>query len=512
MMTTNECDQVVRRQQWLGPPSKLLRLLGILFFALPHVALADRPSSEELTSKIDQYMAARVDRDHFNGTVLLAKNGQALFCRGYGMANLEHDVPCAPNTKFRLGSITKQFTAMAILILQERGKLAVTDKVKKYISSAPKAWDDITIHHLLTHTSGIPNYTGFPDFLKTLRNPVTLDELIAKFKDKPLDFKPGEKFKYSNSGYIVLGKITETASGRPYDAFLKEAIFDPLGMRDTGYDNAATILKNRASGYSRLLGLAPANSAFIDMSIPHAAGALYSTVLDLLKWDRALDSEKLLPRKSIEAMFTPFKDRYGYGWTIDNKFDQPRQSHAGGIPGFVTYIQRFPAEKLLVVVLSNFEASKVGTIGSDLAAIALGGPYVIPREPKPVQVDVALLATYAGQYAGDSAEANEKLLITVTVDGNTLKVEPKGQARLLATPESEARFYLKATDATLEFAKDSRGIVDHLTLLQNNRNIKATRVEPAANAGKAEKSTPKPDSQSAKPPGPLPAKVPGATP
>ena len=160
---------------------------------------------------------------------------------------------------------------------------------------APKAWDEITIHHLLTHTSGIPNGTSFPDFLKTLPRSVSPStELIAKFKDKPLEFKPGEKFKYSNSGYIVLGQIIETASGKPYASFLKEAIFDPLQMHDSGYDNAAQVLKHRASGYTRLLGLAPANAMYIDMSIPHAAGALYSTVLDLLKWDRALDSEKLV--------------------------------------------------------------------------------------------------------------------------------------------------------------------------------------------------------------------------
>jgi CubicO group peptidase (beta-lactamase class C family) len=364
----------------------------------------------------------------------------------------------------------------------------------------------------LTHTSGIPNYTGFPDFLKTLRNPATVDEMIAKFKDKPLDFKPGDKFKYNNSGYVVLGRIIETASGMPYAKYLKEAIFDPLGMNDTGYDNFATVLKNRASGYSRLLGLAPANAAYIDMSIPHAAGALYSTALDLLKWDQALDSEKLLPRKSIDAMFTPFKSGYGYGWNIDGKFEQPRHSHAGGIPGFVTFIERFPAEKLVVVVLSNFESSRVGTVGDDLAAIALGGPYVIPREPKPAKVDRALLATFAGQYQADAAQAKEKLLITVTVDGNSLRVEPKGQGRVLAVPESDTRFYLKATDATLEFTRDSKGNVNCLTLLQNNRNIKAIRLEPAAHAGKAEKVPPKPDTQSAKPAAPLSATVSGARP
>ena len=273
-----------------------LFLVACLAFALARPGLADRPSPQELTSKIDEYMAARVERYHFNGTILLAQNGSILFCRGYGMANLEHDIPCTATTKFRLGSITKQFTAMAVLILQERGKLSVTDKVKKYLPSAPKAWDDITIHHLLTHTAGIPNYTSFPDFMKTIRNQVTLDELIAKFKDKPLEFKPGEKFKYSNSGYIVLGKIIEIASGQPYATFMKEAIFDPLEMHDTGYDTAAAVLKNRASGYTRLLGVAPANASYIDMSLPHAAGALYSTVVDLLKWDRAWTAISFFPK------------------------------------------------------------------------------------------------------------------------------------------------------------------------------------------------------------------------
>ena len=364
----------------------------------------------------------------------------------------------------------------------------------------------------MTHTSGIPNYTSFPDFLKTIRNPATVDEMIAKFKDKPLDFKPGEKFKYSNSGYIVLGKIIETASGSTYPAFLKQAIFDPLAMNDTGYDSFAAIQKNRASGYSRLLGLAPVNATYIDMSIPHAAGALYSTALDLLKWDRALDCEKLVPKKTIEAMFTPFKNQYGYGWGINTKFDQPVHAHGGGIPGFVTEIERYPREKLLVVVLSNFESSRVGRIGNDLAAIALGGPYVIPHEPRPAPVDLAVLATYAGQYQADSPAGKEKLLITVTVDGKTLKVESKGQARSVAVPESERRFYVKANDSTLEFSRDAKGKTNQLTLLLDNRNITAMRVEPVADAGKGGKTAPKVDSPSQKQPAPRPAAASGATP
>ena len=338
------------------------------------IAKPSPPGASELASRVEEYMAARIARNHFSGSILIARDGKVLFSQGYGMANLELDVPNTPQTKFRLGSITKQFTAMAILILQERGKLNVQDKVKKYLPDAPKAWDDITIRHLLTHTSGIPNYTALPDFLKTLPVRVTLKELIAKFKDKPLDFKPGEKFSYSNSGYIVLGQIIETVAGQNYPSFLKQAILDPLKMNDTGYDNATAILKHRASGYTRRLGIVLTNCDYVDMSIPHAAGALYSTVLDLLKWDQALYSEKLVPRKTIEAMFTPFKGNYGYGWLIDKKFGLTRYEHGGGIMGFVTIIERYPEEKLLVVALSNLENSPIGEIGTDLAAIALGLP------------------------------------------------------------------------------------------------------------------------------------------
>jgi CubicO group peptidase (beta-lactamase class C family) len=264
------------------------------------------------------------------------------------------------------------------LILQERGKLNVHDKIKKHFAEAPKAWEEITIEHLLTHTSGIPNYTESLEFLRTLPVRVTLKELIAKFKDRPLDFKPGAKFKYSNSGYIILGQIIETASGKNYPTFMKEAIFGPLDMKDTGYDNATAIIKHRASGYTRRLGIVLTNCDYIDMSIPHAAGALYSTVLDLLKWDQALYSDKLLPRKSLESMFTPHKDNYGYGWIIDTKFGSPRYLHGGGIMGFVTTIERYPDEKLLVVALSNLENAPVWSVGSDLAAMAKGGKYTMP--------------------------------------------------------------------------------------------------------------------------------------
>jgi CubicO group peptidase (beta-lactamase class C family) len=463
-------------------------MIGFLL-AAPAVAAADPSTVDEIASRVEEYMGARVDRDKFSGSILVARDGKVLFCRGYGMANVEHDVSCTPKTKFRLGSITKQFTAMAILILQERGKLQVDDKVTKYLPSAPKAWDEITIRHLLTHTSGIPNYTGFPDFFKTMRNRATLAELIATFKDKPLDFKPGEKFKYSNSGYIVLGQVIESVSGQPYSTFLKQAIFDPLQMRDSGYDDAASILKNRASGYTRLLGIVVTNAQYIDMSLPHAAGALYSTVDDLLKWDQALYSEKLVPKKSLEAMFTPFKDGYGYGWNVAKKFDRARHAHAGGIPGFVTVIARFPAERLFVVVLSNLENAPVGTIGDDLAAIALDEPYVVPRKPKAIVLDSKFYDSYAGQYEADLPNAKEKPAITVTRDGNRLMIQPKGKPRVEAVPEAETRFYIKTIDGLAEFVKNPDGKVTHVMVLLNNEKLKYHRIDAPAKLPDARETT-----------------------
>ena len=252
------------------------------------------------------------------GPILIARDGQVLFCKGYGMANLEHDVPCTPQTKFRLGSITKQFTAMAILILQERGKLNVTDKIKKYMPDAPKAWDDITIHHLLDSHIRHPELHLLPRFPEDPANHVTLDELIAKFKDKPLEFKPGEKFKYSNSGYIVLGQIIETASGKPLRLVLKEAIFDPLEMNDTGYDSAAqssSTAPRATLAFSGLLRPMLSLHRHVDPSCRRctlfdrrsicSSGTVPSTPKNSSPESRSRRCSRL------------FKDGYGYGWSID---------------------------------------------------------------------------------------------------------------------------------------------------------------------------------------------------
>ena len=426
----------------------------------------------DLTSKFDKYMDACVKSDRFSGSVLVTKGGETLFSRGYGLANAEHQVANTPATKFRLGSITKQFTAMAILILREQGKLQLDDPVGKYVDDAPKAWEGVTIHHLLTHTSGVHSYTSDPDYTKAMSRPETVKSMIARFKDKPLDFKPGEKFHYSNSGYFLLGAIIEKVSGVSYEAFLKRAIFGPLGMKDTGYDHPKTVLPLRASGYMRMpWGLE--NAPYLDMAQPYSAGSLYSTVEDLARWDRALTDGKLISKDSYARMYTPVKGDYAYGWSVTTRSGRKEISHGGGINGFATEILRYPEQDVCVVVLCNVLPVNPGKVAHDLAAIAFGEPHKLPAEHKVARVDPKVYDAYVGRY-----RVTPDLVLTVTRDGDRLFAEPTDQPKLEILPESETEFFLKVADVTLTFVKDDKGMATHVVVHQGGRDQKAKRLDP----------------------------------
>jgi CubicO group peptidase (beta-lactamase class C family) len=419
-------------------------------------------SAQDLTPKFDEYMNTLAKQNRFTGAALVARDGKVIFSKGYGMANHEFDIPNTPQTKFRLGSITKQFTGASALLLQERGKLNPQDSVCKYVEHCPAAWNEVTIHHLVTHTGGVPSFTGFADYQKTMMIPTTMDGLLARFKDKPLEFKPGEKWNYSNSGYVLLGHIIEKVAGESYESFLRKNIFEPLQMNDTGYDTQDKILKNRATGYSLRNGKL-ANSLPIDMTIPHAAGALYSTVEDLFKWNEALFSDKLLTAKSRAVMMTPVLQNYGYGLAIETRFNRKMVSHGGGINGFNTQLARFPEEKVTVVVLRNadFGVPGPGRIAQDLAAITLGEKYEIPRERVVAKVDPKIYDAYVGQY-----ELAPNFIFTITREGDSLMSQPTNQGKLELFPESETKFFLKAVDAQITFVKDEQGQVTHLILHQ----------------------------------------------
>jgi CubicO group peptidase (beta-lactamase class C family) len=351
--------------------ARVLLIVLLLFVCSGHT------QAQDILGNWDRYLDAQEEVNHLMGSVLVAQKGKLLLRKSFGMADVEHDVPNTPQTKFRIGSLTKQFTAAAVLLLQERGLLDVHDPIGKYIEDAPESWAGITIHHLLRHTSGVPNFTDFPDYLDTWTLPSRPDKTILRLRDKPLDFAPGTKFAYSNSGYIMLALIIENASGMSYGEFLRQNVFDPIGMKDSGHDDSAAILKHRASGYiwgENGLEHAP----YCDMDLPTGGGDIYSTVDDMNKWDRALYTNSLLSDQSREAMFTKGEAGYAYGWGIGDLFGSVH-CHAGGINGFAAQIIRYPERDIFVIILCNQENSPVVQIGRDLMAIFFGQNYELPK-------------------------------------------------------------------------------------------------------------------------------------
>lgn len=342
-----------------------------------------------LQKKVDELLNAHVAVNDFSGSVLLAARGKPLVAKGYGYANLEWQIPNTPQTKFRIGSVTKQFTSMLVMQLREQGKVTLEDSVCVYVAPCPDAWKPVTLHHLLTHTSGIPTYTGIPAWREVNMVPKTVDQIIAFFRDLPLQWTPGEKYAYNNSGYFLLGVVIEKAAAKKYEQALQEMILTPLNMRDTGYDWSKTILPRRASGYSGR-GAALSNAAALDMQQPYAAGALYSTVEDLLAWDQALYTERLLPEPAKRIMWTPALNNYAYGWNIvepsPQTFGYRRMVHGGGINGFSAVIIRVPEPNVTAIVLANNDSANASAVGRDLLAIYYGQPYTIPAPRTPAKI------------------------------------------------------------------------------------------------------------------------------
>jgi D-alanyl-D-alanine carboxypeptidase len=351
-------------------------LLGMMLSFGASPAPAQSTPDSVLAAKSDALIAPIVNEGQFSGTVLVARNGVPVFRQAFGLANREWGIPNTPDTKFRIGSITKQFTATAILQLAEAGKLSVDDPVSKYYLESPPAWSGITIRHLLTHTSGIPSFTATPHFFdQQARLDRTPKEIIELTQDKPLEFAPGSKYAYDNTGYIILGYIIEKASGETYANYIQHHIFDPLAMKSSGYDVSETLIPKRAAGYSRGKDQFT-NARFISMTEPYAAGSLYTTVDDMLTWDQALYAAKVLTPASLQAMFTDYGHGYGFGWVIDNQFGRRHIVHAGAVNGFITRVDRYPENKLTIVVFSNEDTASpaVVRIADGFAAIYLDIP------------------------------------------------------------------------------------------------------------------------------------------
>lgn len=450
-------------------PRLALALALMLLFVSAVPAQNGSAPPADLDAKVAEYMEAAVKVHGFSGTVLIAKDGTPLVSKGYGMANIELGVPNKPESVFRLGSITKQFTGMSIAMLQERGKLSVDDPVCKYFEDCPDAWQPIRISHLLAHNSGIPSYTAFPEFARDTILPTPTGEMYKRVKDKPLDFAPGEKFSYNNSGYFLLGMIIEKVSGKTYEQFLQENIFTPLGMKSTGYDISARIVPNRAAGYKKETGNL-VNASYLDMSVPYAAGSLYSTTGDLLKWDQALYSEKLAKNETLDAIFTTGEadSAYRFGWNVGKRFERRAISHGGGIYGFSTSMTRFPEDHVVVIVLSNIEGGPSGPIAGALSAIYFGQKYELPAERKTIELDAKVLEKYTGKY-----QVGEGTVISISIEDGKLIGDLAGRNRFILLPETEEKFFSKDINITITFTKGEDGSVTGFLL----GNTPAKKIE-----------------------------------
>ena len=424
-------------------------------------------------TRIQEIVKSYTPGNAFMGTVLVVEGDKVLLDQGYGMASLEWSIPNVPEAKFRLGSLTKQFTATLILLLQQDGKLQISDPVSKYLPDCPKAWEKITIANLLGHSSGIPNFTNDKGFEAWAQNPRTTTELLAFFKDKPLDFEPGTTFVNSNSNYEVLGAIIEKVSGKKYGEMLRERIFDPLGMKDTGLDADELVLPKRAQGYMPgTSGLIVARSE--SMTVPWAAGSIYSTTGDLIKWEQGLFGGKVLSEASLKAMTTAGRGNYGLGVGVRDRDGLKVIEHGGSIEGFNTFLSYAPERKIAIAVLSNVNGAAPDQMASQLLDVVLGKTVTLASERKAVPIAKEELGKFVGMY-----ELTPTFSMTFAIDGDVLTGQGTSQSALpmmyQGVIDGDPRFYIAQVGAEIEFIADAGGAYSSCIVHQGGQNIPAKR-------------------------------------
>jgi CubicO group peptidase (beta-lactamase class C family) len=424
-----------------------------------------------LAAKFDSLLSAYAVNGQFNGTVLVAKKGNILFEKAYGYRDADKHILHEPSDIFQIGSLTKQFTSAVIMQLVNEHKLSLNDKLYKYFPGFPNG-SKITIHHLLTHTSGLHDYTGDTTFMGAdVTQTYTRKHLIAAFQKYKPDFAPGTNWSYSNTGYSMLGYIIEKMTGKSYEKNVRERILKPLGMTHSGFDFTHLHDTQKSTGYFSISKESGNEAPVVDSTLSFSAGALYSTVEDMYKWERSMYTEKILPQSSWKKIFTPYKNRYGYGWEIDSVYGMMVTAHSGGIHGFTSFITRIPQEELTVILLDN-SMRDLSKIAMKLSAISLNKPYVFPQFTKEVTVDKAILEQYVGEY-----QLAPGFTITIRLDGNQLKAQATGQSEIMVYPESENVFFLKVVEAKIEFLKDTSGKVASLVLHQGGRDIPGDKIK-----------------------------------
>jgi CubicO group peptidase (beta-lactamase class C family) len=426
----------------------LLACFALQFSALAHPQTGKRASQSTLEKKLAAYLKPYLEMNDLSGTFLFAKNGRVLLEKSYGYANLELGVRNRRETRFRIGSISKEFTAAAILILQQEGRLDVHSTVQQFLPTLPNA-KQITITELLTHTAGLAR--DLPNKREFSKSYHSLDELVMVAEGLPAAAEPGKRFQYSNLDYLLLAYIVEQSSGRDYGEFLAEKIFLPLKMTHTSVDKHSEITRDRASGYQTGLGDSLVNAPFEDMSNETGYGSLVSTAEDLLKWEEAWNNDNVLTKENWKAMFSDYGHQYGYGVSIHQLFHRTVIGHDGEVAGFNTALHSIPEEKLCVIYLANIESGVLTVIQDDLIALALNESYKIPaRRPLSVTVAPEILKSYVGTY-----EVFPGLVLETSLENGTLSLNGNGSEFVALTPLSPTRFYYRHLYAEITFQKDA---------------------------------------------------------
>lgn len=431
-----------------------LRLLFITVTLIGASVFAQSGNSKSLETEFDMLLSAEFKPDEPGAAVLVSKNGEIIYKKAFGMADLELNIPMQDDYVFWIASIGKQFTAIAILQLMEQGKLSLQDEITRFIPDYPTQGNKITIEHLLTHTSGIHNYAGLKDPEKKLSGDVSLSQVIDFFKNLPMRFAPGTKWEYSNSGYLLLGYIIEIVTGKSYPRYLEENIFKPLGMANSFFADNKRIIKNRVGAYSAgEMGFE--NSRYLNPTIIYSAGAIQTTVGDFFKWHQAVHACKLVKRETLEKAFSKYKltdgneTDYGYGWRLGFVYESPSVWHGGSIEGFGNIEIYLPNEDVFVAIFSNCDCYYPKDIAAKLAALSVGKRY----DYREIPVESSGLKKYAGLYEN---QKGQQRIISIA--------ENRLYSQLGRGPKSE----LKAYQPDKFFFKD-----DPLKTIEFSRNQKA---------------------------------------
>lgn len=466
------------------------------FFAVS--AAPDTPAP--LAASLDRYLAARTELGRFSGAVLVAKGDRVLFRKGYGFADVARRTPYTPETRHAVASITKMFTSMAALKLRDAGKLKLDDPICAHLSACPDAWKPVTVQHLMRHTSGIPDYEdplelGSGKYLAVMTQEGTSRRLVEEAKTKPLDFPPGTKFRYSNTGYLVLAQVVENAAGRPFNDFVTETLLVPAGMRRAGMFDGKTVPTGLATGYThpepgwaKLLAGTPLTAGHLaarprlPLTPPAGDAGLYATVDDLLAWSRAMDGGALVPKSEADEVFTPGLESYGYGWFVGEAWKRRRFRHNGGLPGYTSDFVKFPDAGITLVVFCNVDRARLSAVVRDGSAIVLGEPWDMPVSGSVATLTPADYERLVGVYR----MADGKTL-TVTKEPDLLTAALEGRYTAGLVPLSPTRFYFPLGDGTATFSLGEDGKAASVNVRYSAEDHPATRIPspPPSPAGPA---------------------------